>query len=141
MTRGWLASGALWLALFVPCGCAEDVDTPAARIQLFTRCHVPSGSIQAQDRIEGSEHAETWARVLLPRDKVDAYVQSCGYPGPLDESFHSDAFRATPQPWWWDAQSDVLSKGGTFTDGTFFSELLVVLRDTDVAVYVHTRSQ
>ena len=81
-------------------GCSEPVDTPSARIGLFTRCHVPSGAIQAEDRIEGAEHAEAWARVLLRRDKVDAFVESCGYHPPLDEDYRDDVFIARHDPWW-----------------------------------------
>jgi len=132
----------LSLVLLLVCTCDEPVDTPAARIQLFTRCVVPSGAIQAEDRIEGAKHAEAWARVLLRRDKVDVFVASCGYSQALDEDFRSDAFAARSDPWWWDSRpGEVLSRGATFRDGDFTSELLVIPRDTDVAVYLHTRSR
>lgn len=149
-------SRAFFALLFVFASCAEPQTTgPFGRVAQFADCQVPAGAIGVEDRLvtEGDD-VVFHARVVLRPSRLPRMLRSCGVTlddfrrgfdpsviaPPVDPpAEHSDFPVPDPrvpqegQPVdWWAFPSDE-HVAHAFVDGR---HLLIVQRDTDVAVFL-----
>ncbi|MBX3250963.1 MAG: hypothetical protein KF901_27550 [Myxococcales bacterium] len=140
--RAWLGVA---LALGVTAlGCGEDVGSgPQARIRHFTGCEVPAGAVRVHEHLSGdAERFVMYAKVVIPKGAVGAYVASCGHRRDHLRSGYDIGAMAPDEPLaWWTPPDRQLVRGGKVESDGVVHELFEVERDTDFAVYVRVEGR
>lgn len=129
------------LGISLACGCSGQAEGPRQRVREFTRCVVPSTAVRFHESVDGSETTVARVKVVMAEPLLADFLESCGY-GELDAGFNGARFGRVESLEWWDPRPEMpLARGATLApDATSWrSQVLVVPRDTDLAVYVQAQ--
>lgn len=118
--------------------CGSDAGGPIARIERATGCVVPPGAVQVHDHLAGDARTLVlYAKVVLPKSQVDAFLRSCGFSVDDLRSGYDPRAMAPEEPLrWWNPPAPSAAAGASHVGEAHRSELLVAERDTDFVVFL-----
>lgn len=122
-------------------GCGGSAEGPRQRVREFTRCVVPSTAVRFHESVDGSETTVARVKVVMGEALLVDFLASCGY-SELNPAFDGARFGRVEELDWWDPRPEMqLARGASLSPAgtSWSSQVLVVPRDTDLAVYVQAQ--
>ena len=116
--------------------CSSSSGGPRQRMREFGGCDVPASVVQIEDQLQGAEAWTYWGMVVMEKDGLPEFLDGCGVRledfrlGAQHESLAPD-----PRPRWWQLPSPEYVGWARSPQ----RDLLLLERDTDVAVFVVAR--
>ncbi len=85
-----------------------------------------------------AEQHVTHVKIVMPKDKLDRFLETCGFHrNGLQRGFDHRELAPNQPLFWWDPPDRQLVYGDSREDEGFAIAVVVLERDTDFSVYVH----